>query len=218
MIDIICPTLNRPHLLKPLAENIMQVTRARYRLVFVVDEDDEESRKVARRVRFAQTLVHSGTYPEKINAGVRAGKAPLVLLANDDVVFHRRWFTEANHAFRNGVQVVGPNDLSPSTEGHNNATMPIVRRSYIEDPGGAWGEKGTALHEGYHHQYSETELWQLAEHRGVAKFVPKCIVEHVHPDWGKAEMDETYWRGAYTNQAEDEALFSERRDLWLQQS
>jgi hypothetical protein len=71
------------------------------------------------------------------------------------------------------------------------------------------------LHEGYHHNYSETELWQLAEHRGVAKFVPKCIVEHVHPDWGKAEMDDTYWRGAYTNKAEDEALFSERRDQWL---
>jgi hypothetical protein len=156
--------------------------------------------------------------PRRSSTAAPTPRRSLVLLANDDVVFHPRWFTEANLAFRNGVAVVGPNDLSPSTEGGDNATMPIVRRSYIEDPGAAWGEQGTALHEGYHHNYSETELWQLADHRGVAKFVPECIVEHVHPDWAKAEMDDTYWRGAYTNQAEDEALFSERRDLWLQQS
>jgi glycosyltransferase involved in cell wall biosynthesis len=214
-IAIVVPTLNRPELLRPLVENIARTTRAPRTVLFVVDEDDLESRRVVTNTRGASLLIHDGTYPEKTNAGVRATKEELLLLANDDVVFHSGWYRTARKAFTNGVAVVGPNDLSPTTEGGLNATFPIVRRSYIEDPGGAWGERGVALHEGYHHNWSETELWMLAQERGVAKHVPECIIEHVHPDWAKADMDETYWRGAYSSREEDEVLFSQRRDEWL---
>lgn len=214
-VSIIVPTLKRPRLLGPLAMNIHLTTPTSYTLMFVADEDDEKTIERVRRIGNASLTIFSGTYPEKINAGVAETTEDFVVLANDDVEFHMGWYRESWTALRKpSVQVVGGPDLSPATENGDHATMPIVRRSYIEDPGASWGEPGVALHEGYHHNYSETELWQLALDRGVARFVQGCVIEHKHPDWGKASLDETYERGARTNFDEDQALYAERSEAW----
>lgn len=210
---IVCPTLGRSHLLEPLAKNIATTLRSPYTLMFVIDRDDRDTKRTLSAHGLKWTVCN-GTYPEKINAGVVATREPFIVLANDDVVFHKGWRRAALRAFRNGVCVVGPSDLSPATENGDHATMPIVRRSYIRNPGAAWRETGTALHEGYHHNFSETELWALALDRGVAKFVPDCVIEHCHPDWGKGNLDETYEKGARQNFNEDAALFADRLARW----
>ena len=93
--------------------------------------------------------------------------------------------------FANWVCVVGTNDLSPATENGEHVTMPIVRRSYIEDPGAVLGERGTVFNEDYHHNFVETELWQLARYRKVTRWSKEIVIEHLHPDWGKREEDAT---------------------------
>lgn len=214
MIAIVVPTLNRPHLLGPLAMNVHQTTKVPYTLLFVVDRGDTATHNTLSGLGNATMVVCDGTYPEKINAGVQHVHEPAVVLANDDVVFYEGWFTAANLAFIDGIEVVGPSDTTPATENEDHATMPIVRRSYIDDPGAVWGERGTTLYEGYHHNFSETELWQLAVDRGVAKFVPECVIEHRHPDWGTAGLDETYQVGARTGFEDDQELFFERQAAW----
>jgi hypothetical protein len=137
-------------------------------------------------------------------------------LTGDDVVFHDGWLEPVLVAFRDPVvQVVGTRDLSPITADGSHVTMPALRRAYIEGIGAAWNEPGSCFHEGYHHNYSETETWQLAQHRGVAKFVPESIIEHRHPDWGTREPDATDAKGGQANKQADHELFNRRRDEWL---
>lgn len=222
-IDIIVPTLGRPHRLEPLILNIASNTPlGRYEIVFVVDHDDTATRDRIEAVRSRgwrngarfRTVFCDGTYPVKINAGVGASLAQLVCLSGDDAVWHPGWFGAAVAAMTPGVSVVGTRDLSPISADGTHSTQPIVRRSYIEELGGAWEEPGRAMHEGYHHNFCETELCQLAQARGVWAFEPASIIEHRHPDWGTAEEDATYQKGARQHWDRDAQLFAARQAAW----
>lgn len=215
VIDIIVPTLGRPHRIGPLARNVAEVTEGRFTLTFVLDWDDADSldawRDVAGLAYYEQC---DGTYPRKINHGVAHTSGWAVCLSGDDAVWHRGWDTAAVDAFERGVQVVGTRDLTPASENGDHSTQPIARRRYIDEHGGAWREPGRALHEGYHHNFCETELCQLAMHRGVWVFAPDSVIEHRHPDWGTNEMDATYKKGAKQHWDRDAALFEQRRQQW----
>lgn len=215
-IAILVPTLGRAHVLKQLAENIADVTPpGRYQAIFVCDWEDRASSTILQRIG-ARIVYCNGTYPVKTNAGYRASSAALVVPTADDVVFHLGWYEAALEAFADDwVQVVGTRDLTPITTDGSHSTMPILRCSYITNPGAVWGEPGKVFHEGYHHGWVETELWQLACHRGVARFIPESIIEHRHPDWGTRPADETDMKGNYQNKPADNGLFNERRTRWL---
>lgn len=216
MIDILIPSLGRADKLAPLMQNIAATTPPTYAVIFVLDEDDAESREALRGyVEPGYVVLQGGSYPRKTNAGYEFGSSPLVLPTADDVVFYPGWLEAALEAFEDpAIQVVGTRDLSPITADGSHVTMPIIRRSYVEDPGAVWEECGKIFHEGYHHGWVETELWQLAQHRGVAKFAPESIIEHLHPDWGTREPDATDLKGNAGNKSLDQALFNSRRAQW----
>jgi glycosyltransferase involved in cell wall biosynthesis len=217
-IDIVIPTLGREYKLAPLVENIRETTPSgTYKIIFVLDSEDKASWAVVRELTGPIEVVEeSGSYPVKLNAGYRAGVSPLILATGDDIVCHDGWLEAALEAFGGpGVQVVGSRDLSPITTHGQHVNMPIVRRSYCEGFGAAWNETGTVYHEGYHHNALDAELWQLAQHRGVAKFVPDCVIEHLHPDWGTRRQDATDRKGNCMNKHADHALLEARRNRWL---
>jgi glycosyltransferase involved in cell wall biosynthesis len=222
MIDILIPTLRRSKALQPLAANIVNTTpEGSFRVIFVADQEDAETRQVLDSLCYPGgpwlQVVENGSYPHKINFAYWAsapGRALVAPLA-DDVVFHDGWLDAALNALEDdSVQVVGTDDLSPATASREHATMPILRRSYIEDPGAVWGERGTVFNEGYTHNFCETETWQLALHRGVTGWAADCVIEHLHPAWGKREVDETDRRGNLKGWDEDEALFRSRQRQW----
>lgn len=193
-------------------ENIA-VTTPSYTLLFVIDPADASTQGVLKGLG-VDFLEVQGGYPVAANAGFKLGKERLVLIANDDVIFHYGWYDAAVNAVDSNVGVLGTNDLSPATEEGGHATQPIVRRSYIEDQGGAWGEPGNVYHEGYHHNFCETELCALAQHRRVWGFAPGSVIEHRHPDWGKGKEDDTYRQGARQNWDQDSALYEARMAQW----
>lgn len=215
-VAILIPTLGRPDLLAPLLQNLRQVTEFRYRVYFVVDHEDFETRHTLETMQGCDfvTVVCDGTFPEKTNAGYRASSEELVAPLADDVVFHPGWLEAAIPHFEAGWQVVGTYDRTPATEEGWHATMPILRRSYIEDPGAVWGEPGKVFHGGFHHCFVETELWQLALHRDVAIFERDSVIEHLHPEWGTREADATDAKGNGQNWEADEALFIRRKEQW----
>jgi glycosyl transferase family 2 len=217
-VAIIVPTLGRSHALAPLLANLRETTPLVYRVCFVVDVDDLPTMRTIAGMPPANdffVIPGGGSYPAKTNAGVAATDEDLVLPTADDVVFHDGWYETALKHFEAGAQVVGTNDLSPATAGGALATMPIVRRSYVEDPGAAYGEPGVLFHEGYHHNAVDRELWELAQHRGVAVFEPESIIEHRHPSWGTREVDETDRKGNLQHRGADTALFEHRQARWL---
>lgn len=216
-IAVLVPTLGRAHALAALMANLRETTPPVYRVCFVVDTADSETRQAIEEMAPANdyfAVFRDGTYPVKTNAGLVATSEPLVLPTADDVVFHEGWYEAALKHFEAGADVVGTLDLTPATAKGKHATMPIVRRSYIADPGAVWGEPGKVFHEGYHHSWVETELWQLANHRGVAVFESGSVIEHRHPSWGSREADETDAKGNQQGWAEDKALFQKRRTEW----
>ena len=214
-VAILIPTLGRPHALEPVLDSIKETTPdGQYLPIFVCDWHDHDTVSELHRLG-AWWVFQDGTYPVKTNAGYRASNYPLVLPTADDVVFHHGWYEAALDAFQDPAgQVVGTRDLTPVTAEGQHSTMPIVRRSYIQHPGAVWGEPGKVFHEGYHHGWVETELWQLACRRGVARFVPESVIEHLHPDWGTRPRDATDDKGNVQHKAEDYQLFERRRSEW----
>jgi glycosyltransferase involved in cell wall biosynthesis len=217
-VAILVPTLGRARSLAPLLTNLRQTTTPVYRVCFVVDTADVETREAIGEMapnRDFCVVYRNGTYPVKTNAGLMATDEPLVLPTADDVVFHAGWYEAALKHFEAGADVVGTLDLTPATAKGKHATMPVLRRSYITDPGAAYGEPGKVFHPGYHHNFVETELWQLACHRGVAVFERESVIEHLHPDWGTREADETDGKGHGQGWDADKALFENRNSQWL---
>jgi hypothetical protein len=216
-IDILIPTLGRSHQLYPLCSNILLTTPVdQFNITFIVDVNDAETQRVVSKMEGPVSFVIASQpgYVHCTNLGVHATDAPLVALVNDDVVFHVNWYEEAVKHLAPWVNVIGTNDLSPHTTDGVNCTMPILRRSYINEVGGNFNEPGNAYHEGYHHNFAETELWHLAQQRRVARWVETCIIEHLHPDWGTAPMDSTYEHGAKSNWDKDAELYEQRKQQW----
>jgi len=214
-IAILVPTLGRAEKLVPLAENVAATTpRGKYSLIFVLDHADKASLEAVKSAPCARYVFRDGTYPVKINAGYAACNEDLILPTADDVVFHDGWYETALGEMEPWVQVLGTFDLTPSTEDGSHATMPIIRRSYIEETGAAHMELGTVFHEGYHHNCVETETCQLAMRRGVWKFAKNVVIEHRHHAWGTREADETDRKGNLANWDEDMTYFHRRKAKW----
>jgi hypothetical protein len=222
VIDILIPTLGRHRSLQSLAANLINTTpQGVYRVLFVADESDTETRRVLDEFCFPGgiwgRIVFDGTYPCKINAALHHAhcRGDLVLPTADDVRFYEGWLEAVTAVFEDeAVQVVGTDDLSPATADRTHATMPVLRRSYIDAPGAVWGETGTVFHEGYRHNFCETELWQLASHRGVTAWADGAVIEHLHPAWGKRAEDATDEKGNKRGWEEDEVLFRSRQEEW----
>lgn len=216
MIDVLLPTLGRPHALAPLIESFASATTLPYRIIFVADHADEKTQAELDRLD-AEYILEDGTYPHKTNAAYLHGSGDLVLPTADDVVPHPGWAEAVVNALRNdSVMVVGTDDLSPATVDRTHATMPVIRRSYCEDPGASWREPGRVFHEGFHHLWCETEICGLSQHRGVWTFAEQAVIEHRHPDWGSRERDATDRKGNGSNNDADKALFQSRRRRWGQ--
>ena len=215
MIGILIPTLGRPKSIGPLASNIADVTPVGlYSLIFVLDHMDHASREEVKAAEFCRYVLCDGTYPQKINAGYAGANDELILPTADDVWFRAGWLEAVLETFENpAVQVVGTDDTTPATADRTHATMPVIRRTYIEDPGCVWQRPGVVFRPELKHNFCETEIWQLAEHRGVAAW-SDAVIEHRHPDWGTREEDDTDRKGNRQGWDHDRELFEAAKAEW----
>lgn len=214
MIEIIVPTFGRPNRLAPLLDNLAKTTPPRsYWVLFVVDPDDTPTWEALEDLVGFTALEHAGTYPAKVNAGVRASQADWLLLTADDVVFGEGWLEAAMAHAREDVGVIGTNDLhNPAVQQGDYATQILVARWYVEL--GTIDEPGKVFCEGYHHNGVDVELCETAKARGAYAHAHDSVIEHLHPTWGKGERDATYERGCFAEVGADEALLRARRALW----
>jgi len=216
-VDIIIPTLKRPGNVLVVTDDIRRYTpRRSYRITFVTDEDDAKTNEVIQTLVAGldvNRIVRSGTFPKKINTAVAVTEGDWVLCCGDDVKFKPGWYEATVEATKLDKAVIGTNDKTPRTRNRDHATAQLVRRDYIEHPGAAWREPGHVFHEGYHHQYADNELCNLAWKRGEWHFADDIVIEHPHPVWGTREWDEVYRLGQ-SNGLRDKRLFRQRHRLW----
>jgi hypothetical protein len=157
-----------------------------------------------------------GSFAEKANLGYRASRLPWLALVGDDVAFWPGWLQAGQQAAQAaGADVVGLGDAPGSIgaarlTGGQHACHLLLRRRYVEALGGGWDGPGVLCHEGYWHWCVDDELVEAAKRRGRFTFAVGAVVEHLHPAWGKATIDETYALGHQRTQ-QDLALYAARR-------
>jgi hypothetical protein len=208
---VIVPTLRRPGSAAPFMESL-RASGADLAAVYAVADPgpDADAWREA-----GATVLHwhgppPGTFAERVNLGYQATSEPWLLLAADDVRFHRGWLDQAQHAARDGADVVGTNDLhNPRVTAGEHSPHPMIRRAYADEQGASWDGPGVVCHEGYRHNFVDDELVTAAKQRGAWVMAFHAKVEHLHPLWGLAADDETYAIGREHIEA-DKALFGKR--------
>lgn len=212
--------LGRPHRVPLLLASLDEATPAdAYRVLFLVSPEDTtvieavDNAGAERLVVPRKTLY--GDYARKINAGYAATAEDYLFLGADDLHFHPGWFERAVSRFDNdpAIGVVGTNDLGNSRVMRgDHATHSLVARRYA-DEFGTIDEPGKVLHEGYWHEYVDDELVGTAKARNAWAFAEDSHVEHLHPQYGKAAMDDSYEQQHY-RMSRTSSYFRERRRLW----
>lgn len=220
---ILVPVLRRPHRVVPLLESIGKVTPEPYRVLFITSPGDEAEHQALKKqnadwVCMDRNYEGKGDYSRKINYGYQVSDEEYIFLGADDLEFHPNWFENALAKLKLSSKygVVGTNDLgNQMVIMGKHSTHSLVTRKYA-DKFGTVDEQGKILHEGYHHNYCDSELIGTAKWRGAWVFSRDSIVKHLHPDWGLAKRDEVYDIGKKFIR-EDAKLFQGRRHKWRNQ-
>lgn len=220
MIDILVPVLGRPQNAQPLVDSIREGTSVPHRVFFVCTRGDDAQIEACKLTGAITLLLGPGRseYARKINHAVgcsaemfgNAGE--FLFLAADDLRFHPEWAEHALARFTPATRVIGTNDLGNATVmAGKHSTHSLVHRSYVEL--GTIDEPGKLLHEGYDHNYVDTEFCETAMHRGEFVFAKDSRVEHLHPFWQKGPDDVIYRKGRKLVNR-DHGTFRRRRSLW----
>ena len=214
------PTLFRPERVIQTALTALETTPDVRVHISVSPDDRETAEALALDGRFDFDVVpwsytEGADWARKHNRVYTGMEEDWILLAGDDLRFHPDWFhhclTQAHRV--GGACVVGTNDLGNSRvlAGHHS-THPLVHRDYIEC-GGVMDDPTRLLPECYGHWFVDDEFVHTAQARDTYTHAHAAIVEHLHPNWGKADDDETY-RIGQASIVQDGALFQTRQHLW----
>lgn len=212
MILIIVPVLHRPHRVAPLLASVEASTPEPHRVLFVCDHHDE-AEQLAVDAEGGERIEVTGNYAAKINAAYAGTTEPLLFLGADDLQFHPHWADRAMARLEPGIGVVGTNDMgNPRVKAGLTATHSLVTRAYVDEHG-TIDERGKVLHEGYPHEWVDTEFVETAKVRSAWAFAFDSLVEHLHPHWGKAPTDELYDAHA-KRMAVGQRIYRQRQHLW----
>ena len=205
-VAILIPTLGRAHRLAALIDNIREVTHTPHEIYFMTsDIDSIEVIKNKNAVHIPD--VGRTDFVARTNALYHATKEPYVFTGSDDVLFHDKWLGRLLKCTPTFSVIVPSDGLNP------NGTLALISRKYIEEQSGCVDVPNTIFHPGYRHGYSETELFETAKRRGVFKYCSSSLVEHLHPDAGKARIDKTYEEG-WSHMDDGWRLYDSRKHLF----
>jgi hypothetical protein len=211
-IAVLVPVLSRPHRVQQLVNSFRAATSPRdATLYFIAQRSDTGEVAAIRAAGYEPILVgdEDRSWAKKINRGYEHTLESWLLLGADDLKFHRGWVDVVRKLLRVHGGVIGTNDLgNGATIRGINSTHPLVRRRYAEICGTA-DERNKVVHEGYDHNFPDTELVVTAKKRGLYVHCVRCVIEHMHPAWGKAKSDAIYALGQ-ASFGRDRELYSRR--------
>jgi hypothetical protein len=215
-VAVVVPVLGRPEHAERFMDSLRATTDMGLATVYAVlgGEDTAEAYQAVeaawRRAGAEVIGTTAISFAEKVNIAHKKTSQPWLFLVGSDVRFHPGWLDHAQAAITDAVHVLGTNDLAnPRVTSGQHATHLLVRRSYVDEVGASWDGPGVVAHEGFRHWFCDDEIVTAAKQRGTWAPCLTSKVEHLHPAWGKAPMDEVYELGAkYVDQ--DKRLFEQR--------
>jgi hypothetical protein len=215
VIALLIPVLGRPQQIKPLLASVAENTSSAHRVVFIFSPGDtaiEEAKDSQALLLTATWQPGKADYAKKLALGFEQTDEPWLFQGATDLVFYPGWDVYAlKLAERTGCGVVGTNDLgNPLVKRGRHSTHSLFARSYITHYGGTSDGTGLIFSEAYDHQWTDSEFIETATRRRQFVFSKRSIVEHLHPHWGKSEMDATYEK-AHRSTSHDQRMFMQRR-------
>lgn len=216
-VAVVVPVLNRPERAALFVPSCRLSVGRDIPIIAVCENDTDAD---AWMDAGAETAWYKGahTFPEKCN-GVAGGTYLVgppdwLFFVGDDVRFECGWLDEALRvADETGALVVGTNDLgNPHVMAGERGTHNLINRRYIMERGACGDGPGTVYSEAYRH-CCDVETVEVAKVRGVWASATASVVEHLHPTWGKGEMDATYREGM-RHQVRDWQMWETRR-AWV---
>ena len=213
------PTLWRTTRMEWFLQNFEDSTDWPATLVFILEDYDTESIKVAKRLREdgrrTYYLISNQNNPNKaINFGYRNTTEPFLCFTGDDVEFQPGWLNEIMRHFATNprLAVVTSWDGTCDDEGKS---LYCFKRSYI-DQHGTIDEPGMVFHEGYSHTFCDTEFFFTARYRGVYQHARDSHVIHHNPALTyKYNFDRTSAKIATPDLSiNDKALYESRRGMF----
>jgi len=206
LLSIVLPTRGRRNLVDRLLDNLAETAQQpdRLEVVLYLDRDDEPSHAVQHGgLKLTKIIGPRAKMGVMSRACQQAAAGRHVMLLNDDVVCRTAgWDTAVVGAFErfpDGIALVWCNDLC---RGAAMASFPAVSRRACELMGGICPAD-------YNRDYIDTHLFDifrklaaLGHNRLV--FLRQVVLEHMHHEVGKADLDETYRK---VRQSADELAF-----------
>lgn len=213
VIAVLVPTLGRPANVQRVIDDLEPTARRDLiDPIFIVEAHDAATIDAIEALQRTYIINRrSPSYAGAINTAVEMTTHDYLFIGADDLHFHNGWL-EPLLDLAQHYGLIGTNDLhNPEVLAGNLATHYLVTRAYTQQ--GTIDGAEPLLHEGYAHNYCDTEATATAKHRGQFRPCLDSVVEHLHWSYGLANMDETYHKGARLVH-QDEALFTSRAHLW----
>jgi len=213
MIAVLIPTLRRPDNIERVVNDLEPtVKRNQVEPIFIVEKDDAETIAAIEAIQRTYIInTRAPSYSGAINSAVEATTHAYLFMGADDLHFHTDWLPPLLEASKT-YGLVGTNDLhNPEVLNGSHATHYLVTREYADRKTIDGHEP--FLHEGYVHNYTDTEAVATAKYRGEYTPCLDSVVEHIHWVWGLAELDTTYIKGRDAVDR-DHVLYNDRAHLW----
>lgn len=217
-LSLLCPTRGRPQLFERLVRSIATTATdpSRVEILSYVDDDDDEKysylveckslaqdTEVSRLLNFDLIVDEPIRTPLINNILAERAQGDVLMIANDDQVFRsagwdRRIDEEADQ-FPDDIYCMWFDD---GRYRETVCTFPILSRIWIDTLGYIESPM-------FEHFNCDLWTWQIAVILGRDHYIGDVMVEHIHPDTGKADADETTARQLKGNRTgRDRALFA----------
>lgn len=208
---VITPSRGRPGLLGEMLEETLRRSGPGTHVAVCYDEDDPEAggyAELAGTVREAypgRTWWHRG--PRRSLAGwtnyiavwPRAARYGYLASLGDD---HRPRTDGWDEALTRAITAMGGTGIAYGDDRHqheNLPTAPVISRDIVR-------VLGWLVLPGLSSQFADNVWRDLGALAGCMAYVPGVVIEHLHPDAGKAPRDPTYDAG-HAHRADDEAVY-----------
>jgi hypothetical protein len=212
-VTVVVPVLRRPQNAAPFMSSLTRTTPGATALVITNAEGDHETVRAWGDAGAYVWPCHEqpGSFAQKANVALPYVMTEWFLLVGDDVRFHPDWLPAAlavAEAF--GAKVIGTNDgVRPEVQRGETAVHFLINTEHAREVGCSWDGPGKVCHEGYRHWFTDNELLAKATQDDVWAPATASLIEHRHPFFGGAEMDDVYQIGLDHRQ-QDAELFEQR--------
>lgn len=220
-LAVLVPVMRRPQNAATFMRAFEDSEHGSSTVYAVCDSDDVDTKEkwIENRAQVIERPSANcpGTFAEKVNYAFGRTSEDWILLLGDDARFIPGWYEEVIRVIeKTNACVVGTNDLcNPRVMSGLAITQPVISRSYVKTLGASWDGPGIVCHEGYRHNFVDTEIYEVAKERNVVAFALQAVIEHFHPDCGKNSSDSVYALGT-SFASVDRELFASRKRKYLE--